>query len=100
MFLSLKRDHGIEGPGYVLAKGAVNGGWLLFVAVLLAAVWHARGRPSGPAAFAMILWLYLFVVHSVFESGSRHHVALSALTAVLLAGLLRAAIDNRRREPL
>ena len=100
VYLSLKRDHGVEGPGYVLAKGAVNGGWLVFVALLFAAVWHARGRPSGPAAFAMIVWLYLFVVHSVFESGARHHVALSALTAVLFAGLLRATIDNRQREPL
>lgn len=57
---------------------------------------HVDALDAGVVVL-MLAFLYPLGVHSVFESGSRHHVAASAGMAVL-ASLLVCRIENLRSE--
>lgn len=98
-FNALKRGWGIAGPTYAAAKLVSLGFWLGLVAALLAtlaAAWHARrGRLPVFGALPILLFFYLFSLHSLVESGGRHHTALGGGLAALLGAW--AAIAARRR---
>ena len=97
-FSALKRGLGISGPGYAAAKLVALGYWLALLAALLFFLLRAwRGRRGVlPRAGLLPLMLFagLFVLHSVVESGARHHVALSGGLAALLGAWM--AIAARR----
>ena len=90
-FWSLKSGCGRTGVDYVLAKTISNLFWLALLLVVFASSLpgRERERSSDPAGSAvLILWfLYFFALHSVFESGGRHHVA-PALGLIILASRL------------
>ena len=102
-FNALKRGLGIDGAGYVVAKSLAIAFWLaLCVALLvfLAAAWRAR-RGALPAfgTLPVLLFFYLFTLHSVVESGSRHHIALSGAMAALLGAWIEIAARRHMRPP-
>jgi hypothetical protein len=71
--------------------------WLALVGAL------ARTAPTAlPAASlwraTLWLWLYLFAIHSVFESAGKYHVPVLWVPCVLLAVLL-AALPRQAGRP-
>jgi 4-amino-4-deoxy-L-arabinose transferase-like glycosyltransferase len=72
---------------YLVAKGLSNAYWLGVWALILLAL---RLRPRLYQRPALILLdlsvIYLLAIDSVFESGSRHHVPILGLLAILAAG--------------
>lgn len=85
---TLKRGRGEGGALYAAAKLLSNawwwGIWALTLAVLLAqgkTLWHRR----ADVVLILLTVLYFWAIDSVFESGSRHHLPLLGLLAVLAA---------------
>lgn len=78
-FWSLKRGCNRSGLDYILAKTLTNVLWLtLMLLVFMTTLLSRQGRwPSqGLGQNLLTLWfLYFFALHSVFESGGRHHIA-------------------------
>ena len=98
-FWSLKSGCGKTGVDYLLAKAISNLFWLTLLLLVFASLLPSRERsfwshPTG-AALLMLWFLYLFALHSVFESGGRHHVA-PALGLIILASRL---FDRAPRRP-
>ena len=97
-FSALKRGLGIAGPGYAAAKLVALGFWLSLLAALLfflVAAWRGRrGALPRAAMLPLMLFAGLFALHSMVESGARHHVALSGALAALLGAW--TAIAARR----
>jgi hypothetical protein len=111
-YSSLKRSNAIGDIRYVLSKGLTNGIWLaalLLLGLLVpAALAEGRFATSVFSIHVALLWMYLFAVHTLAESGGRHHLALTGLLLVFLVAELRrrsrAADDARaagtaRRAP-
>lgn len=99
-FETLKRGLGIGGLQYVAWKGISNLYWLLlWTCILLALVVHWRSLLSKDALFAAVMLgvLYLFAIHSIFESGSKYHQPVSGFLAVL-AALAFVSPDSPQRN--
>jgi hypothetical protein len=65
--------------------------------VFLAAAWHARrGALPAFAALPLLLFFYLLSLHSLVESGSRHHIAVSGALAALLGAWVEIAARRHR----
>lgn len=85
VFTTLKRGRGSDGPRlYAAAKLGANAWWLaawLLVAVL------APGAARNPARFGIVVWpwLYLFALHSVFESNGKYHIPMLWVLCVWIA---------------
>ena len=90
-FWSLKSGCGKAGIDYMLAKAVSNLFWLALVLLVFISTLPARARDATPqpvgVALIMLWFLYFFALHSVFESGGRHHVA-PALGLIILASRL------------
>jgi 4-amino-4-deoxy-L-arabinose transferase-like glycosyltransferase len=93
VYETLKRGLGREGPLYAVLKLLASGWWwCLWLLILLGlSRWWPRG-PEGtaralPAGLLLLLlaFLYSWAIDSVFESGSRHHVQMAGVVAVLAA---------------
>lgn len=77
----------ISPTAYLGLKVLNQGYWVLLLA-LIAYATLAKSRPlrvGGPAGLAVMTVLYLFVLHSVFESNAKYHVPLYGLLAILAA---------------
>jgi 4-amino-4-deoxy-L-arabinose transferase-like glycosyltransferase len=89
IYETLKRGLEMEGLPYAFLKLLASGWWwCLWLLILLGlSRWKPRNRRI-PARLLLLLlaFLYLWAIDSVFESGSRHHVPLAGVVAVL-AGL-------------
>lgn len=80
----LRRSDSIGDALYAGAKLAVNAWWWgLWALVLLALLTHPGWTRRPEALLLLLAILYFWALHSVFESGGRHHVPLVALLAVL-----------------
>ena len=93
-FETLKRGLNIGGLPYVAWKGVCNlYWWLLWIAILLllAVQWRQRLLESAPLASVMLGILYLYTIHSVFESGAKYHEPLIALFVVVAAQVVANA---------
>lgn len=94
-FWALKRGCGYEGGAYVLGKGLCQLAWLGLLLLTFAAIATSRrelAMTAEPAALLPMLWLlYFLCLHSVFESGGRHHIAPSVGIMMLAMYGLRAA---------
>jgi 4-amino-4-deoxy-L-arabinose transferase-like glycosyltransferase len=96
---TLKRGLGIGGLPYVAWKGLSNLYWLLlWTSILLALAVHWRTLYSQDALLAAVMLgvLYLFAIHSVFESGSKYHQPVSGFLAVLAALAFVGPADPRK----
>lgn len=92
-FETLKRGLGIGGIRYLAWKGISNlFWWVLWMVILLELLIHWRGplAENPLLASAMLSVLYLFTIHSVFESGSKYHEPLFGLIAVIAAQVVAA----------
>jgi hypothetical protein len=74
---------------YAILKSLSNFWWLFIWSLLILVVGVLRANPENPLARLLIwLWLYLFVIHSIFESGGKYHIpalwVLPCLMAVYL----------------
>jgi hypothetical protein len=100
-FNALKRGLGIDGAAYAAAKLTAIAFWLVLVVatpVFLAAAWYARrGRLPSYGTLPILLFFYLFCLHSLVESGSRHHVALAGAHAALLGAWIEIAARRHAR---
>lgn len=90
VYETLKRGLGIGGIRYALLKAWANlFWWLLWIAIVVGMV-ALRGQRvlKQPAIqLLMLSFLYLFCIHSIFESNGRYHVPLLVVLAVLASGL-------------
>ncbi len=85
---TLKRGAISSTPAFVITKGLSNLFWFSFWIVMLGMVFQNFRLPlaANPAVLTMLLsFLYLFAIHSVFESGGSHHLSLVGMKAVLVA---------------
>jgi hypothetical protein len=77
-----------DGRLYALLKAASNAWWLLVWACLLAFSLASLRRPRLMPALGRApiwLWLYLFAIHSLFESTGKYHVPVISVLCVLVA---------------
>ncbi|HYO14937.1 MAG TPA: glycosyltransferase family 39 protein [Thermoanaerobaculia bacterium] len=80
----IKRSESIGDAPYAGAKLAVNAWWWgIWALVLLALLTHPDWTRRPEVLLVLLAILYFWAIHSVFESGGRHHVPLAALLAVL-----------------
>jgi 4-amino-4-deoxy-L-arabinose transferase-like glycosyltransferase len=97
---TLKRGLGIGGLTYFAWKGISNSYWLgLWLLIWIGVATHWRGRLSQDSLLAalMLSVLYLYAIHSVFESGAKYHQPVMGFVAVL-AGLAFVRPDVPRRN--
>lgn len=70
---------------YAMAKGVADLFWMIVWFSLASLALH-RGRSKISYAYIPLwIWLYLFVIHSVFESAGKYHVPVLWVLSVLLA---------------
>lgn len=95
---TLKRGLRMEGPLYPALKLLASAWWwTLWFLVLLGMLRRPPASAGSPGLLLLVLvFLYFWAIDSVFESGSRHHVPLSAAVAVLASLSLQA---SRTPEP-
>lgn len=77
-----------DGKTYALLKALSNAWWMLAWAALAALTVSARQQGIVLKAMSRTpiwLWLYLFAIHSVFESAGKYHVPILSVLCVLLA---------------
>jgi 4-amino-4-deoxy-L-arabinose transferase-like glycosyltransferase len=92
VYETLKRGLEISGISYLLAKGLSTGyWWIVWVLILASLLYHSRSEllQTPELSMLMLSFLYLLSIHSVFESGARHHEPAIGLLAILAALLVR-----------
>jgi len=98
---TFKRGNTTGGARYAVWKGLSNLHWWLLWFLILTGLFGSRmeGFRRAPAlAGLMLSVMYLYAIHSVFESGSKYHLPLTAFIAILSAlpafgGLRRTLVD-------
>jgi 4-amino-4-deoxy-L-arabinose transferase-like glycosyltransferase len=88
VYATLKRGLGIADVRYIIFKGLANFYWMSIIVLLLASLfYHLRSAviDHSELSLLMLSFLYFFAIHSVFESGSRHHVPVMGCLAVIAA---------------
>src|SRR5262249_4011401 len=98
-YMTLRRGLKMEGAAYFVFKGICNLFWLALLALAASSVWQERKslpRLRPALVVAMLPLLYFFALHSVFESGSRHHMS-AAVGIAMLASL--SALGTREQDP-
>lgn len=78
---------------YAALKASANAWWMLVWLLVGLFAWLRLGEKQSPNPLWLTptwIWLYLFAIHSVFESAGKYHVpvlwVLCVLAAVLMAG--------------
>jgi 4-amino-4-deoxy-L-arabinose transferase-like glycosyltransferase len=87
-FETLKRGLGIGGLTYVFWKGVCNAYWMvLWLLILVAMATHWKDSLSNSQLLATVALsiIYLYAIHSVFESGAKYHQPLAVFIAVSAA---------------
>ncbi len=97
---TLRRLRGIGGVRYLLAKGASLAFWILLLWLVATALWRRRGAAvihDSRLHLPMVILLYFFALHSVMESGGRHHVGLAGFLVLFAALTALPTVANSRR---
>ena len=99
-FWTLRRGLSVPDWQYAIFKLVSNGFWLALLAVLLVStrseyLHQSAARPEF--VLLMLSFLYFFALHSVFESGSRHHVGIAASLSILAVAPFGRHAENRTR---
>jgi hypothetical protein len=87
-FETLKRGLNIGGIQYVVWKGVSNAFWyLIWALILLLFMTRSKSSLSKQALFSTLLLgcLYLYGIHSIFESGPKYHQPLMVFFAAIAA---------------
>ena len=105
IYASLSAGLGIQGTVYVLTKLFGNAYWALIWLVVLASL-MAFGRTAVQQRLAgtevtlmLFLFFYMLSVHSVLESGSKYHVLLIGVIALLNVMTLFPKSDALKQTP-
>jgi hypothetical protein len=97
-FCTLRQGRHESGSVYLPFKAVSNIFWMLLMLLIAQYVFRRRRDPSirrYEFALLMASLLYFFALHSIFESGSRHHMSSAASLSVLAA----AALHGSRERP-
>lgn len=95
IYTTLKRGGGTDNPStYLLAKLAANAWWLVVWLLIAAMVWSSRCH-TAPYRIITWCWLYLFALHSVFESNGKYHIPMIWVLCVWVACAI--ATQNSQR---
>jgi 4-amino-4-deoxy-L-arabinose transferase-like glycosyltransferase len=100
-YATVKRGLGISDVRYVALKGVSNLYWLLILSLVAVVIYRHRSAPllaRPELALLALTPLYSFVLHSVFESDGRHHVAVAGPLAIIAALALRGACPTSDRS--
>ncbi len=100
-FETLKRGLGIGGLRYIAWKALCNMYWWvswIVILLILAFSWRKPIARNALLAAVMLGILYLYSIHSVFESGSKYHEPLMGLFAVLVGQALAKVEPEPKRE--
>ena len=88
VFWTLKRGLRIDDIRYAALKGLSNLFWIgIFIMSLFSLIFKWKSRLSNSPEVSVLIFsvLYFFIIHSVFESGSRHHTAVIGFLSILAA---------------
>ena len=100
-YSTLRQGLKIEGPRYLAFKALSNAFWLVILLGLTLSLWQRRstsGSHDPRLLLLMLPFVYFLALHSVFESGGRHHIALSSSLAVLSSLFtVRSGVAEERR---
>ena len=95
IYNTLKRGEGTDSPiVYNLSKLAANAWWLAIWLLIAVMVWSSRHQTAAHRITAWC-WLYLFALHSVFESSGKYHIPMLWVLCVWTACAL--ATHNSQR---
>lgn len=100
VFETLKRGLGITDKRYLLWKAISNAYWWMIWILILMAAWPQEESTlirSAAAGTFMLCVLYLYGIHSIFESGAKYHQPLTGILA-MLAALAAATRSGNRKE--
>lgn len=84
---------------YAVFKAGANLWWMLVWLAIGFLAWHNRAGDKSVHRLWLTpiwLWLYLFAIHSVFESAGKYHVPVLWVPCVLFAVLLVGAFQQER----
>jgi 4-amino-4-deoxy-L-arabinose transferase-like glycosyltransferase len=82
---TLKRGDGSDNPNvYLLSKLVANVWWLAAWLLIASLIWSSRRR-TAPYRITVWCWLYLFAIHSVFESSGKYHIPMLWVLSVWIA---------------
>jgi len=95
LYNTLKRGEGSDNPNvYLLSKLAANAWWLAVWLLIATMVWSSRHR-TAPYRITAWCWLYLFVLHSVFESSGKYHIPMLWVLCIWTACAIAAQNSQR-----
>lgn len=100
IYTTLKRGRGTDNPNiYLIAKLAANAWWLAVWLLIAATVWPSRYHDHA-ASYRIIAWcwLYLFVLHSVFESNGKYHIPMLWMLSVWIACAIASKNSNKTKK--
>lgn len=98
IYTTLKRGGGTDNPiTYLLAKLAVNAWWLGVWLLIAAMVWSSRCH-TAPYRIITWCWLYLFVLHSVFESNGKYHIPMLWVLSVWIACAIASKNSDKTKK--
>ncbi|MBT9458017.1 MAG: glycosyltransferase family 39 protein [Burkholderiaceae bacterium] len=87
VYWNLKRSLHVSDGQFVLFKAVSNLGWIaLWLLILLPAFKTGWSWRAPVTVLIQTIFLYFFLIDCVYEAGSRHHMPLAGLLAVLMAG--------------
>ena len=81
---------------YIGAKLFANLYWLLIWLLIALLFLKNHGKPQV-YRFLILPWLYLFLLHSIFESDGRYHVSMIWALCVWLSCALQTSIDDKAK---
>lgn len=101
IYTTLKKGLGIGGGKYVVLKALANAYWFalwcaLFAALLCRRDWVRAYRQE--LLLVVLGFLYLYGIHSIFESNSKYHVPAIGLLAIVVAHACSAMRAQRKGE--
>jgi 4-amino-4-deoxy-L-arabinose transferase-like glycosyltransferase len=89
VYNALKVGKASDNPGlYAMLKAIANGWWILMWGLLAALAIRINRTGTRLPLFSrapLWLWLYLFALHSIFESAGKYHVPMVWVPCVLIA---------------
>lgn len=91
---------------YMLVKGFSNLYWILLLSIIFISLLFTRREKfllDPRLTILMLPILYIFCIHSITESGARHHTVFIAFLAILVAVLLISRMtqtEKNQQDPL
>jgi hypothetical protein len=85
---SMKRGNTASSLQYAVWKGICNSYWIAILVLILTALlsaWKKYLSQNPEVSALMLSILYLYSMHSVFESGGKYHIPLIAFFSILAA---------------